>query len=130
MYVELVQQHCLVGDVDKESMIPALPETEEAPKPLLVMFTHHSGHSSEREGERQSEGEAEREKYQRQLEIGCVKSSLVKKNSGDFSIDVMAASNPFAKCFNFDTVKVTAILMYGQQYCYWLIAGLCGGRLS
>ena len=110
MYVELIQQHCLVGDVDKESMIPALPDTEDAPKPLLVMFTHHSEHISERQGEGQPEGETEREKrekgIQRQLEIGCVKSGLVKKNSGDFSIDIMVASNPFAKCFNFDTLKV------------------------
>ena len=43
----------------------------------------------------------------RELVIGCIKSSLVKKQSGDFVIEPLnAASNPTAKCFTIDPLKV------------------------
>lgn len=85
-------EHSLVGE--KESMLPTLPDTEEPPTPLLLMFTHHS------------EADSAKQPTRREVKIGCVKSNQVKKSSGEFSIDTMAASNAFAKCFTFDVLKV------------------------
>ncbi len=88
---------------DKESLIPAsLPPAPEdttpaPPLPLLLMFTH--------------QGKADNEKMptRRGIEIGCIKSNLVKKPTGDFSIDNHGSANPFAKCFNFDVMKVRSL---------------------
>lgn len=105
LYLRLVSEGAMVEDFpadDKESMIPAAhpPGTEEsAPPPthpLLVMFTHSTGASAS----------SAKQVMRREIEIGCIKSSLVKKTTGDFSIDVMAAANPFAKSFTFDITKV------------------------
>ena len=101
MYVCLMSEHETEEErrsVDKESLLPTClppgPEdtTPPPPQPLLLMFIHKGG--------------ADLPPTRRGLEIGCVKSSLVKKTTGDFTIDAQTASNPFAKCFTFDTVKV------------------------
>lgn len=84
---------------DKESLIPTslptAPEDSTPPPPqsLLVMFVH----------KRKTDSESV---TRRTIEVGCIKSNLVKKTTGDFSIDTQS-TNPFAKCFTFDAMKVS-----------------------
>lgn len=101
MYVSVLddsqdQQPSLLVE-DKDSMIPTLPDQEEPPTPLLLMFTHLS------EG---TGTDSAKQATKCELEIGCVKSSQMKKTSWEFSIDPLPASNPFSKCFSFDVLKV------------------------
>ena len=108
MFLRLVSEGAMPEDFpadDKQSMIPTdLPSVAEEPsppptKPLLVMFTHFTGRRA---------GSA-KQVLKREIEIGCIKSNLVKKTTGDFSIDAMPATNPFAKAFTFDVMKVHTI---------------------
>lgn len=101
LYVKLISEGDMQEDFpanSKESMIPALSTVAEdiAPptQPLLVMFTHNRG------------ADSAKQVMKRELEIGCIKSSLVKKTSGEFSIDMTSTANPSAKAFSFDTTKV------------------------
>ena len=71
-----------------ESMAALLPQPDgqgEPVEPVLIIF-QSGGHavrpSSDREGEEKREGEGEGEgEMQRQLEIGCINTALVKKVS-------------------------------------------------
>jgi hypothetical protein len=105
MYVKLLSEGTMLEDFpaeDKESMVPAAPPpaAEDPPpppaptNPLLVMFIFSMGKTSKKI-------------LRREIEIGCVKSNLVKKTAGEFSIDVTPASNPFIKAFTFDVTKVS-----------------------
>ncbi len=50
--------------------------------------------------------------YQKELVIGCIKSSLVKKQSGEYVIEALnTSSNPLAKCFTIDPLKVLLSLV-------------------
>ena len=109
MYVRVVSEGTMIEDFppdSKESLIPAAPPsaTEEPAspptQPLLVMFVLSTGKTS-------------KQILTREVEIGCVKSNLVKKTSGDFSIDLVQASNPFIKAFTFDIMKVGIWLAIG-----------------
>ena len=110
MFVTLMKENSMDEDHfsdDKESLIPTtLPSVHEdstppPPQPLLLMFVHRGGADSARPPTR------------RGFEIGCIKANLVKKSAGDFSIDTQPSSNPFAKCFTFDFVKVRMYLDEG-----------------
>lgn len=103
MFVHLLNKDGLQEEFpadDKESMIPVPPASvdsgESTTHPLLVMFI----------GSKDSAGSAGRQILRREIEIGCVKSNLVKKMSGEFSIDTTASANPSAKSFSFDFTKV------------------------
>lgn len=116
LYVKLISEGDMQEDFpasSKESMIPALPVAEDiAPptQPLLVMFTHNRG------------ADSAKQVMKRELEIGCIKSNLVKKTSGEFSIDMASAANPSAKSFSFDTLKVKCIIS-GVALMQWTIQG-------
>lgn len=43
----------------------------------------------------------------RVIQVGCIKTQLVKKITGEFSIDAIPASNPHAKCFTIDPLKAS-----------------------
>lgn len=85
---------------ERETLISEVEPTDEqssspshSPEPLLLMFHHHTG-------------DEESSLLQHELLVGCIKSSLVKKATSEFSIDAIASSNPFAKCFTFELLKV------------------------
>lgn len=93
---------------DAVTMIPTLSEenaTHSAP-PLLITFIHHPevGGGPAGEGGVEQQQPASRDK--RELVISCIKSNLVKKPSGDFTIDPIHSSNRYSKCFAFESMKV------------------------
>ena len=122
LYVKLISEGDMQEDFpasSKESMIPALSVAEDiAPptQPLLVMFTHKRSADSAKV-------------TKRELEIGCIKSNLVKKTSGEYSFDMTSATNPSAKSFSFDTLKVkVAVLVSTGGDGILNYTGNCGSR--
>lgn len=127
MYINVLNEEGCKDSLveDKESMIPALVDTDSSaspppPQPLLVMFTYRS----------KVVDSSKHNITRREIEIGCIKSNQVKKNTGDFSIDAASASNPFSKCFTFDTFKVQHLLctQHDPNNYDIIIAGVCGSR--
>ncbi|CAI8016934.1 Cilia- and flagella-associated protein 74, partial [Geodia barretti] len=69
-------------------------EPVEPVEPVLVLFDERAG-------------EGGGDVVKRELEIGCIKSATVKKNTGDFTIEAIPPSNPHSKTFTFDPTKGT-----------------------
>lgn len=70
--------------------------------PLLVVFLY--------DATGQQPGGAQGEQgtcYKRELVVGCIKSALVKKQTGEFTIEpIGGVVNPLAKCFTIEPLKV------------------------
>ncbi len=80
-----------------ESMIPShAGDAPLPPQPLLIMFNYHTS----------AEEEVVKREVKKELVVTTIRTSQVKKTSGDFVIEPLATSNPFSKCFIFEPLKV------------------------
>jgi hypothetical protein len=81
-----------------ESMAALLPQPDGQVEPVEPVLIFFQGGSHAEEGEGAGE-------MQRQLEIGCINTASLKKNTGDFSVEPLPSSNPLAKTFSFEPAK-------------------------
>lgn len=60
------------------------------------------------------------------LHIGCIKTPLVKKTTGEYIIEPLQVSGPDTKCFAIDPMKVSDILNVNNiMITCWSITVLC-----
>jgi len=94
-------------DKDKElATTKSMPSQNNSTTQELLSKSHSS--AEQPPGKVAAEEEQAGNGCKRELVIGCIKSSLVKKQSGDFVIEPLnAAKNPMAKCFTIEPLKVS-----------------------
>ena len=86
----------------------------------------HSTNSLESQHEETKSSDPSRPPMTQQLHIGCIKTPLVKKTTGEYIIEPLQLSGPDTKCFTIDPMKVSDRLNVNNvMITYWPITVIC-----